>query len=384
MIFDLDAPVGGYSFQLDIDPDDEITEFDENKVTIATISIEETEPLKIAYAGLVHPPCVSDPLSEDCGNISNLKISSQVVKSYAAILAMFPLGDTEGNIGLEAELLSPLPGFLNIGEKEYGKENCSGIHSVGMISDLSYLTKLAHRKSYDRIVGIVPDDYFVYHKIEEEVNPSGLHHPDFKNVGLVKISTLVAIAPHEIGHTFDFENEYETSPSCKVREDRRGKLVDGYWVAAQKVVNETKALGFMGSVPEPDEAILGENFWISQTHWDELFEKTVVSMQKDAGIETAEKINTEMTASVGIIIYKSGEIEVEGIELFNETILDNNEPGNYKIELHDYEGNIVYSKTFSEPNYKINIHGIGLVETEAAPVLFLDSYFRHPRQYFCD
>jgi hypothetical protein len=331
---------GDYTITARVDPENKILESDEtNNENSIEITVKDTKGLYITYfpvyASRFLPFGCDPPLGY--GPLDMGRYSETVEKSGNFIGATYPISEGEF---VNRKIDTPYLGNPPI---------LPYFPFIGMIQDaieLWALGELATLLSTDRVVGIVPDDYFRYHFEEGAV---GVTFPGIKAV-LVEVDYWTATA-HEIGHSYGLNlprwrwwppgwestEEYDVNPP--------GNSASGFYVKGNKYIND--AFCFMGVGVSRLEIGQGTTFlfrnnvysyadgiWICDETYKSLFEKFRVS-QEDPEV-----------LLVSGIMFKDGTVELGTLYRLAEGEVDYIPEGNYSIRFLDAD-----EQTIGEINF---------------------------------
>ena len=291
------------------------------------------------------------------------RYSETVTQSGKFISATYPIAEGE---------------FTNqrIDKKYYGDP----VPNLGMIDDaVSIWTwgKLLTKALADKMVGIIPEGYFRYHRKENQTEDfRGIVFPGIP-LALVEVGDWTSTA-HEIYHTYSWGlgsigswarwaqplgpgEEYETNPPD-------GNPASGFWVSEGKEVypfnKETQkgSFCFMGSYATDDSFNYGLNpIWICKEDYITLFKEFRV-----------DKTDPDVILVNGYIS-KDGTITLKKLYMVEEGKADDIMPGDYSIEVLDNTGQLLTEIPFYTSFYA-NADPIGTIEMDKAAFAFAIPY----------
>ncbi len=290
------------------------------------------------YVFNVQPGCASDP--NPCIDAKN-NFFNLVEESNHLIWELFPLSNTQnpmfgGAIGVGDSF--PIVGKDNIvsitkptvcGEKTFSK---------GVWDDLLRLDN--DRGSSKRIVGVVPNSYFAFHKLPGVL---GVWFPSIKTSVLSVVGSTETPA-HELMHTFGADEGYK---DC-------GKTPSGQEVRGYNVNTNMFVVGAYDLMDKENKK--GQRIWINQMNWD-LAAKGLSKITPDPEL-----------------LHISALLAEDGIhELKSWTILDGTpddiEPGDYSVEFYDATRNIIDTIPF-QTGFMAHIEPFGTLSVPFAPISF--------------
>ena len=118
----------------------------------------------------------------------------------------------------------------------------------------------------ERVVGIVPKDWFLYHQLGQATE--GIHFPMVNSVAFV-LDNRPLVTAHELGHSYGFGEGYVLNPdgTCCSSD---GQPTSGYWVQRHLAVpNSIDYMGdSLGAVPYPSTVR-----WTTQDGFRTLFQQ---------------------------------------------------------------------------------------------------------------
>ena len=311
-----------------VDPYNKIQEINEtNNKAETSVTIKDTRRLSLAYfrvVGLYGAPSFEEYVET-------------AIQGSIFVKATYPVADNELIFGLGGNHIgNPIP-------------------ALGMVSDVIYLAFLRLLTgAADRVVAIVPEDYFTYHRYPPGV--TGLTNPSIREVSLVKVGYWTVVA-HELGHGFglrlDKEEYNKTSPGNPAR---------GYWV--ERKMDIINGICFMGeNPPEPRRFTFGEkgtiHVWVDNVDYENLFKIFLVG---DPEFRWA--------VTVGGLIYRNGTIRLAPLYYVENASADYPFPGNASLLVLDWGGRVIDSVNFSVW-FIAFVEPLGAVEMDPAPFAFL-------------
>jgi hypothetical protein len=303
----------------EIDPDNLIKESTEtNNLSTLGVTVKKTNGLFLFYIpvnGLITGGGYSGHLDFDVYSHTVPSSARRIEATYPVAKKEFKFEKSENAYNLG----SPYPGYLD---------------------DLLVLWawgKLVQPKA-DRIVGIVPYDYFDYHHL----SAVGLSFPGVKSV--LSIVGDFDTPAHEVGHTYHLYNAVFPLDGCKEEYDcyTPGKLTRGYDVCEEEEI--TQAYCFMGS---------GSHCWICEDCYKNLFKEFRIN-----------KSDPEVLLLSGYV-RKDGSVKLNNLYRSKNGILDNTFPGDYSVQILDKGGNVLTNLQFFTA-FKAHIDPVGFVDTEVA------------------
>ena len=337
-------PPGDYEILTIVDSKNAIEEVDEtNNEKSVEITIKDTRGLYLTYlpvyAHMLQPGGCDPPWGY--GPLNLEEYSKAVGNSGKFILATYPITATE---------------FTNRerDEKYYG----SPVPVFGMLDDAIsvYIWGKLLEPSTDRVVGIVPDDYFAFHKMPGVI---GKAFPGVSGV-LVNVNYWTTTA-HEIGHTYGLPAGIHVWPLCIPGEEYDatvGRPANGFWVEGDKEVKDS--ICFMGAAlydhfPENITNYFGA--WICNECYNHLF-----------GEFRHDKKDPEILLVNGIM-FKNGTIQLGKWYWLKEGSVSHVCPGNYSIQIIDFNGTLISETLFAAP-FATYVDPIGVIETNITGFAF--------------
>lgn len=348
--FYIDPPtlIGDLTILAKIDPENEIKEANEsNNEESIEITVKDTRALYLTYLPVYahtlrrngsDPPWGYGPLNlEEC--------SEAVENSGKFILATYPITTTE---------------FIN--KKIDGTYYGSPIPLLGLLKDMINIYDLGKRfeRLTDRVIGIVPEDYFAFHG-----------KPDVGGFSFIGISGVLVrvdcwtVTAHEIGHTYGLPAGIYRWPLHIPGEEYDtivGRAASGFWVEGHKEVKNSTC--FMGKVlylyfPEYENNYFGA--WVCSECYEYLFKEFRLD-DKDPEI-----------LLVNGIIFKNGTIQFGKWYWLDKGSISHVYPGNYSIQIIDFNGNIIYEIPFAAP-FAAYADPIGVIEMNVTGFAFAIPY----------
>jgi hypothetical protein len=207
----------------------------DNNRLITTVSVWQTRSLKVHFVALTNiSRCI--PTFNCYGPLDLKAAAKHIDNSLSFIQATYPVSQ------ITSQLIGTIEG--------------SAIPAVGLEKDLKSALDVATAADqqfdtrFDKVVVVVPPDYFRYHK---QGSIAGLSLPTQRAAVLSRVEFWSTPA-HEIGHTYGLHTpkgfpwfgpgeEYQSTTVP----NSRGNCATGYWVAKNLPI--TAGLCFMGSVP---------------------------------------------------------------------------------------------------------------------------------------
>jgi Tol biopolymer transport system component len=302
-----------------VDPFNTINESNEqNNEKTGMFSVKKTKGLYIAYLPNMHPKN-----NTGYGPLSLLAYENAVAQAGQFIAGTYPVADSE--------LVNNQENFQFIGSDKRGDK--------GESDDCKQLWKLGKKLTAglaDTVVGIVPENYFVYHENKSDL--SGVCFAGCKAV-LARVDTTSTTA-HEIGHTFDL---WTTGPE-EYDIFYPGKDATGYWMNKGREI--TNGVCFMG--------IEGQyQMWIDNDDYASLFRELRV-----------DKSDPEIILVSGYI-YRDGRVEFDEIYRLEQGIEDSIKLGDYSILILDKDNLVIKNIPFYT-SFNKHIDPIGNIETDFA------------------
>lgn len=310
--------------------------------------VHSTNHLTIRYLPLIPPTCAN----------GSCTVTPQELKAHAdgsnnIIWNTFPLSE----IGLQwyDSIINPLHGEkwkLAYANTVCGKRP----FSEGYIHDLETMERM-YAGSTKRVVGVVPKEYFIYNFPDVGPNLLGMHSPNGGGSAVIVLSGAIQATPHELGHTFNFDEGYRISDTsnCTVDEDARGEIVEGFNISTKEYVSN--ALDFMGSAKDT-------NIWVSTTHWDGLFH-TLSTQTPDPELIV-----------INAIFRKSGEIELSDWDFVSAGVPDTLKAGNYSIELSNHKGKVIEKIPF-DLSFVTHLDPLGEIEMD---LTYISHAIKYPKE----
>jgi len=263
-----------------IDPDNIVVESDEtNNRNSKTVDVKSTVPFRLAYVPL------SNPIA-DAAFLQDAALARQ--KSDEFLLTTYPLADSQFSSFLTTPVPADPSGASCISldcPPTLGELAAVARNATTTINDFLTLRLVGFLHGADRVVGIVPKNYFSLHGL------CGYTGLTMKTVGssIAAEGFWTAVA-HEIGHTYGLplvgSEEYS---SCPVKTN--GNIASaGYWVAKSKPIDPLAngcdpANGvdlncircFMGTAAEANGVDPRNGRWIELPDFDHLFQQLLVN-----------------------------------------------------------------------------------------------------------
>jgi hypothetical protein len=330
-----------------IDPNNEIAESNEdNNENSKTITVKDTSSLYLTYlpvyAHMLSPGGSDPPLGY--GPLSMDEYAEGVENSGKFMLATYPISINE---------------FKNIkrDERYYG----SPVPFLGMLDDAIslYIWGKLLEPSTDRVVGIVPEDYFEFHKMAGVI---GKAFPGVSGV-LVHVDYWTTVA-HEIGHLYGLPTGIHL-PLCIPGEEYDatvGREANGFWVEGHKTIENS--LCFMGAAlydhfPKYETNYFGA--WIDNECYSHLFREF-----------RYDKTDPQILLVNGLI-FKNGTVQLGKWYWLEEGSISYVYPGDYSIQIVDFNGNIIGETLFAAP-FAAYADPIGVIETDVTGFAFAIQY----------
>ncbi|MEM2179001.1 MAG: CARDB domain-containing protein [Candidatus Methanomethylicaceae archaeon] len=330
--------IGDLTILAKIDPENEIKEVDEaNNEKSIEITVRDTRGLSIVYVRVesVWPATYGAPTYSEFYDTS--------INSWQFIKATYPVA-----INKITNVISyaPYPG--------------TPIPFFGLTIDLVRLTLRKYKLGVgDKIIGIVSDDYFPYHR-----------YPTWRGAScpeLIKDAVLVTngywtTAAHEIAHTFGLNlqaEEYDVNPP--------GNPANGYWVEKHKEI--TNGICFMGYAPPKYTYNYwdGRDVWVCNETFENLF-KEFIKIEED-------KIYPDVLV-IGGIVFKNGTINLTKWYYVENRKIEYPLPGNYSIITLDWNGKLIDKINFTVSFYLIT-EPHSIIETNVTGFVFPISFAKN-------
>jgi hypothetical protein len=139
--------------------------------------------------------------------------------------------------------------------------------------DSMALARIGDELGYDRVVGVVPRDYFAYHHFymskDHKKTPAGLHMGNNNTRGLCR-SVFIRedvtggdVTAHEIGHSFGLNTKKKNQKEEYTSDKYHNKKAHGFNAA---LMRQAKGPCFMDST-----ALSPKSHWVCEDTWKELF-----------------------------------------------------------------------------------------------------------------
>lgn len=334
----LPSAIGDQVITAKVDPENKIEELNENNnENFTEITVKDTNDLYLVYFP-VDKACVTTigfPLI--CGGYGPIDMeeyATTVSQSSKFISATYPVAEIE---------------FTN--EKSDWKYYGNPVPYLGLINDaISIWTRgeLVTRTQANVSIGIVPEDYFGYHLLEETKGIS-LSLPGIN--GVLAEEGYWTTTAHEIGHRFGLrldEEEYVTNPP--------GNRADGFWVSERREIsNGVCFMGKAGANHSFSHSIKYDNrpIWVDNEDYKHLFKEFRL-----------DKTDPDVLLVSGIIS-KDGTIQLGKLYMVENGMIDYIIPGDYAIQILDTNGQVVTSVPFYT-SFKMYINPFGIVDTDFA------------------
>jgi hypothetical protein len=349
--FDAPESKGDYTINLDVDPQNQIIESNEgNNRQSVDITVKDSNSLYLTYFPVYATrqlPLGADP-PWGYGALNLGEYSTMVENSGKFISGTYPVSEEEfTNRRID------LPYFGNT------------LPIIGMEQDaieLWALGELATLGATDRVVGVVPDDYFSYHL------KAGVVGISFPGIQAVLCSKEDWSSPsHEIGHTYGLNlpkwrwwppgwestEEYDVNPP--------GNDANGFCVALHSEVTDATCL--MGSlVPFGSFEDDYSRIWVCDDTYESLFKSFLV--QKD----------DPQVLLVDGMIFKNGTVQLGTWYCLSEGESDDVTPGEYSVRLLDADRQVLGEVQFDAPFYVMANSG-GVIETDVAGFAFTIPFY---------
>ncbi|MFH7860285.1 MAG: CARDB domain-containing protein [Candidatus Aenigmatarchaeota archaeon] len=332
------ASIGDLTILAKIDPENEIKEVDEaNNEKSIEITVRDTRGLSIVYVRVesIWPATYGAPTYSEFYDTS--------INSWQFIKATYPVANNEFENKIS---LKPF----------YG----SFVPLVGCISDIIGLTYWKFVRGIgDRVVGIVSDNYFPYHK---RGNVVGISNPLISRDAVLITNGYWTVAAHEIAHTFgpilQYE-EYDVNPP--------GNPANGYWVEEHKEI--TNGICFMGYAPPKHTYNYwdGRDVWVCNETFENLF-KEFIKIEED-------KIYPDVLV-IGGIVFKNGTINLTKWYYVENRKIEYPLPGNYSIITLDWNGRMVDRINFTVSFY-LMAESHSIIETNVTGFVFPISFAKN-------
>jgi 6-phosphogluconolactonase (cycloisomerase 2 family) len=223
---------------------------------------------------------------------------------------------------------------------------------INVITDALSVFKLGKRlvPNADRVIGIVPSDYFSYHGI----GAVGISTPLSGGV-LVRRDHLTTAA-HEVGHTFGlhrFLEEYTLNPP--------GNKARGFWAnfATDRGIRVDNAICFMGDTPDECPSATGTcdasqfDNWIDDQDFQSLF-------------QTLRATSDPPILLIDGMFRKDGSIELGKWYWLPEGKPTLPPPGRDVIQVRDFVDAVIGETSF-DTDFLVHVDPIGVRETDVAP-----------------
>ena len=331
--------VGDQDIVVMVDPDNKIQEInEENNQNIKGTTLKDTNNLHLAYFPVNRPKTYFG-----YGPINLTEYSNTINRSGKFIGATYPVAEGE---------------FTN--QKRDDKFYGNPVPFLGMIDDAINLWlwgELLTGTSADRVVGIVPDDYFSYHLVGEDNR--GVAYAAVPGV-LVEVADWT-VAAHEIGHTYGLHIRWPIGSGEEYRTNPPGNPANGFWVNEyRKISNGICFMGYSGP-KQSFEFYDGRPIWVGDNDYIDLFKKFRIN-----------EIDPDVLLVNGYI-FSDGTIQLGKSYLVEQGSIDYIIPGDYSIQILDADEQVLANIPFYT-SFDIYIDPLGVIETDVAGFAFAIPY----------
>jgi len=288
-----------------------------NNESVSTVEVKETRHLRLVY--ITVPDCIVGtcygPLTQ---------ATETVTDSNTFIKATYPVAEANysGQLQFTGYLGDPIPCF-------------------GVSEDILRVARWGKRADpiADKVVGIVPSNYFTYHSCLLGV--LGVTWLNF-DAALVTEGGSSDVA-HELGHMYGIaEEEYITQAP------KPGKPASGYWVIQGTPIEDNFCfMGTSGAGVPPN--------WVDTGHFNYL-----LPLPKNA-IEPT-------TLLITLLLHRNGSVDLRPWNVLTDAQVTKNMPGDYEIRVLDGTEHTLASLTLPV-SFTMNVERLGSVPTDTVPIL---------------
>lgn len=310
------SATGDADLSVEVDPADAIVEWDEgNNVQAIPTDTRARDSFRVGFVE------VRDSLlGDDYG--PPREFAETVARADEFIAGTFPVADS-------AQVGVVLPGDFR----------GAALPEIGVSDDVLQIGiggKLAD-PSADRVLGIVPDDYFAYHRMPDVAGITYLESFG----GLVREGYWTSAA-HALGHMLGIAQEEYALPVCNDAE--------GYWVARQTRIDDRVC--FLCSPVAHDL----QTHWVDEAHYGHLFGRLEVSIAAPEAL------------LVSGFLLADGSFEPSAWYLLPGATISRSLPGNHAVRILNAARQVVAEAAFPVA-FEMHVEPLGTRPVDRVPLL---------------